>query len=177
MSQSELCYAIGLMSGTSMDGVDASIVKTDGRKCGCGKRGCLETYVSATGIERTVFELLGKEVDNSELRKYSFNELEAKMSSDAAGRGDKIAIKAFEETGRLLGLKLADAVAHTSPEAILLFGGLAGAGDHILKPTRKYFDKYLLKVYRGKTTIQLSALQGKNIAVLGAAALMWNELS
>lgn len=152
-------------------------VKPDGRKCGCGKRGCLETYVSVTGIERTVFELLGKETDPSELRKYSFEELDAIMISEAADKGDKIAKKAFEETGRLLGLKLADAVAHTSPEVIFLFGGLAGAGDYILKPTRKYFDKYLLPVYRGKTSIQLSGLQGKNIAVLGSAALMWNELS
>lgn len=147
-----------------------------GRKCGCGKRGCLETYVSVTGIERTVFELLGKETDESELRGYSFDDLDAIMISRAAENGDKLAKRAFEETGRILGLKLADAVAHTSPEAIFLFGGLAGAGDLILKPTRKYFEKYLLPVYRGKTTIELSALQDKNIAVLGAAALMWKEL-
>jgi len=151
-------------------------VDPDGRKCNCGKRGCLETYVSVTGIERTVFELLGRETEPSELRKYSFNELDAIMISNAAANGDKLAKKAFEKTGQILGLKLADAVAHTSPEAIFLFGGLAGAGDLILKPTRKYFEKYLLPVYRGRTTIQMSALQGKNIAVLGAAALMWNEL-
>jgi glucokinase len=153
------------------------IVDPNGRKCGCGRRGCLETYVSVTGIERTVFEMLGKETESSKLRNYSFNELDAIMISKAAMDGDKLAKKAFEETGRILGLKLADAMAHTSPEAIFLFGGLAGAGDLILKPTQKYFEKYLLPVYRGKTTIRLSALQGKNIAVLGAAALMWNELA
>ncbi|MBE0655422.1 MAG: ROK family protein [Bacteroidales bacterium] len=152
-------------------------VDTNGRKCGCGRRGCLETYVSVTGIERTVFEMLGKETEESELRNYSFHELDALMISKAAENGDKLAKKAFDETGRILGLKLADAMAHTSPEAIFLFGGLAGAGDLILKPVRKYFEKYVLRVYRGKVSIQLSALQGKNIAVLGAAALMWNELA
>ncbi|MGC9342990.1 MAG: ROK family protein [Bacteroidales bacterium] len=153
-----------------------TIVNPEGRKCGCGRRGCLETYVSVTGIERTVFELLGKETEDSLLRDYSFNELDAIMISEAAEKGDKIAKKAFEETGRLLGLKLADAMAHTSPEAIFLFGGLAGAGDLILKPTQKYFEKYLLQVYKGKADIRMSGLQDKNIAVLGAAALMWNEI-
>lgn len=153
-----------------------TIVNPEGRKCGCGRRGCLETYVSVTGIERTVFELLGKETEDSLLRNYSFNELDAIMISEAAEKGDKIAKKAFEETGRLLGLKLADAMAHTSPEAIFLFGGLAGAGDLILKPTQKYFEKYLLQVYKGKAYIRMSGLQDKNIAVLGAAALMWNEI-
>jgi glucokinase len=153
-----------------------TIVDPEGRKCGCGRRGCLETYVSVTGIERTVFELLGQETDDSILRNYSYNQLDAIMISDAAEKGDKIAKKAFEETGRLLGLKLADAMAHTSPEAIFLFGGLAGAGDLILKPTQKYFEKYLLQVYKGKADIRMSGLQDKNIAVLGAAALMWNEI-
>lgn len=151
-------------------------VDTEGRKCGCGKRGCLEAYVSVTGIERTVFELLGKETEDSELRGICFNQLDAIMISKAADNGDKIAKKAFEETGKILGLKLADAVAHTSPEAIFLFGGLASAGDHILKPTRKYFEKYLLTIYKDKIKIELSALQDKNIAVLGAAALIWNEV-
>ncbi len=153
-----------------------TIVNPNGRQCNCGRKGCLETYVSVTGIERTVFELLANETDESELRDHSFNELDAIMISKAAENGDKLALKAFDETGRILGLKLADSMAYTSPEAIFIFGGLAGAGDLILEPTRKYFEYYLLNVYQGKTRIQLSALQGKNIAVLGAAALMWNEL-
>ncbi len=153
------------------------IVDPEGRKCNCGRQGCLETYVSVTGIERTVFELMANETNPSELREYSYNKLDAIMISRAAENGDKLALKAFEETGRILGLKLADAMAVTSPESIFIFGGLAGAGDLILNPTKKYFEEYLLNVFKGKATIQFSALQGKNIAVLGAGALIWNELS
>lgn len=152
-----------------------TIVDPDGRKCACGKRGCLETYVSAPGIRRTVFELLGSEIDNSILKEYCFGNLDAKLISEAALKRDKIALKAFDFTGKILGMKLSDAVAHTSPEAIFLFGGLSNAGDLILKPTKKYFEKYLLKIYKGKVDIRLSALQDKNIAVIGAAALMWDE--
>ena len=106
-----------------------TIVDPEGRKCACGRNGCLETYVSAPGIKRTVFELLANETQNSELRKYSFESLDSKLISDAANNGDEIALKAFDYTGKILGLKLADAVAHTSPEAIFLFGGLTKSCD------------------------------------------------
>jgi glucokinase len=150
-------------------------VDINGRQCACGKKGCLETYASATGIERTAFELMATEIDESELRKYSFDELDAKMISEAALKGDTLALKAFDYTGKLLGLKLADAVAHTSPEAIFLFGGLAAAKDLIFLPTIKYFEQFLLPIYRNKIQILPSALQDKNIAVLGAAALYLSE--
>ena len=153
-----------------------TIVDPNGRKCACGRKGCLETYVSAPGIKRTVFELLGSEIEDSLLKHFCFDKLDAKEISEAANNGDKLAIKAFETTGKILGLKLADAVAHTSPEAIFLFGGLSKAGDLILKPTQKYFEKYVLSIYSEKVKIQQSALQDKNIAVLGSAALMWDEL-
>ncbi|MCK4923173.1 MAG: ROK family protein [Bacteroidales bacterium] len=153
-----------------------TIVDPNGRKCACGRKGCLETYVSAPGIKRTVFNLLAKETETSELIKYSFEELDSKTISDAANRGDKIALKAFDYTGKILGLKLADAVAHTSPEAIFLFGGLSKAGELIFKPTKKYLDKYLLGIYSGKIKLLPSKLQDKNIAILGSAALMWQEL-
>lgn len=153
-----------------------TIVDPEGRKCACGRKGCLETYVSAPGIKRTVFELLGSEIEESVLKTYCFENLDSKLISDAANKGDKIALKAFDKTARILGMKLADAVAHTSPEAIFLFGGLSKAGDLILKPTQKYLDKYALKIYSGKVKILPSALQDKNIAVLGAGALIWNEL-
>jgi glucokinase len=104
------------------------IVDVNGRMCGCGRRGCLETYVSAGGICRTVFELLSERKEQSELRNVGFNQLTSKMISDAALARDPIALAAFEETGRILGWKLADAVTHTSPEALILFGGLSAAG-------------------------------------------------
>ncbi|HYW95133.1 MAG TPA: ROK family protein [Bacteroidales bacterium] len=151
-------------------------VFVDGRQCACGRKGCLETYVSAPGIKRTVFEMLGTEIHDSCLRKYSFEDLDARMISEAALENDPLALKAFDFTGKILGLKLADAVAHTSPEAIFLFGGLANAGDLIFEPVKKYMEQFLLPIFRDKVKIEPSALQHKNIAVLGAAALMWNEM-
>ena len=151
-------------------------VKHRGRECGCGKSGCLETYVSATGIKRTVFKLLAERVTESELRSYSFDELTSKMISEAAKKGDEIALEAFELTGRILGVKLADAVACTSPEAIFLFGGLAQAGDLLLKPTKIYMEENLFPIYRGKVKLLYSDLKETNAAVLGASALAWKEL-
>ncbi len=148
----------------------------NGRECGCGNRGCLEAYVSAPGIIRTVFELLAEYNRESELRRYSFNDLTSEMIYQAAIRGDFIALEAFRNTGKILGTTLADSVAHTSPEKIFLFGGLAKSGDLILKPTREYFEKNLLKIYQGKITIELSSLTDANVAVLGASALIWEEI-
>jgi glucokinase len=148
----------------------------DGRQCACGRRGCLETYVSAPGLKRTVFELLGSETDESVLRQYGFNDLDARLISDAAESRDPIALKAYEFTGKILGMKLADAIAHTSPEAIFLFGGLANAGKLIFDPVNKYMNEFLLPIFRNKIRLEASALQYKNIAVMGAAALMWNEI-
>ena len=153
-----------------------TIVDPDGRQCGCGRRGCLETYASASGIKRTVFELLATSNLPSELREVAFTGLTAAMVSDAALRGDPLALEAFEHTGRLLGLKLADAVAHTSPEAIFLFGGLANAGELIFKPTQRWMEEYMLNIFKNKVKLLPSGLKDKNVAVLGAAALIWNEL-
>ena len=151
-------------------------VKHRGRDCGCGKSGCLETYASATGIKRTVFKLLAERIVESELRNYSFEELTSKMIFEAAKKGDKIALEAFEITGRILGVKLADAVACTSPEAIFLFGGLTKAGDILIEPTKKYMEENLFPIYRGKIKLLVSNLQETNAAVLGASALAWKEL-
>lgn len=151
-------------------------VELDGRSCGCGNKGCLETYVSATGIKRTLFKLLAEKSDKSELRDVSFNELTSKMISEAALKGDTIALEAFEITGKILGVKLADAVAITSPEAIFIFGGLAKAGDLIFKPTQQSMEKYLFPIFRGKVKILPSQLKDMNVAVLGASALAWKEL-
>lgn len=146
------------------------------RQCGCGRIGCLETYVSATGIKRTLFKLMGDMTDESSLRDISFNDLTASMISDAAKKGDKIALRAFEHTGRMLGFKLADVVAHTNPEAVFLFGGLALAKDLIFEPTRRYMEENLLSIYQGKVKLLPSKLNSQNAAVLGASALVWNKI-
>jgi glucokinase len=148
----------------------------NGRQCGCGKRGCLETYVSATGIKRTIFELLAEEIVDSEFRRIPFTRLMPNLITSMAEQGDPIAIKAFERTGALLGRSLADSVAHISPEKIFLFGGLAKAGKWIIEPTVKSMEENLLPIYRNKIQILPSALLNKNIAVLGAAALIWKQL-
>ena len=153
-----------------------TIVRHNGRQCGCGRKGCLETYVSATGIKRTIYKFLADSLDDSQLRSVSFNELSADMISEAAKRGDKIAIDAFEYTGSLLGQKLADSVAHTSPEAIFLFGGLAKAGDFILEPTQRHLEMNLLSIYKNKVKVLLSGMAELNAAVMGAGALAWKEI-
>lgn len=151
-------------------------VKLEGRQCGCGKTGCLETYVSATGIKRTAFKLLADRNVSSELRSISYEDMTSKMIYEAARKGDPIALEAFEYTGRILGAKLADAVGHTSPEAIFLLGGLAKANEFIINPTKKYMEENLLPIYRNKVKILPSSLQDTNAGILGASALAWNEL-
>jgi glucokinase len=146
------------------------------RECGCGKKGCLETYVSATGIKRTVLKIMADSIEPSVLRKFSFEELEAKKIHDAAINGDAVAIRAFEHTGRILGFKLADVVAHTNPEAIFLFGGLALAGELIFAPTKKYMEENLLYIYKGKVQLLPSGLSAQNAAVLGASSLIWTDI-
>lgn len=147
-----------------------------GRHCNCGKRGCLETYVSATGIKRTVYKLLADHLEPSELRGISFDNLNTKMITESAKRGDIVAREAFEYTGRILGLKLAETVVHTDPEAIFLFGGLSLAGDLIFKPTVKHMEANLMPVFRGKVKILPSGLQNQAAPILGASSLVWNYL-
>lgn len=146
------------------------------RDCGCGRKGCLETYVSATGLKRTVLKIMADRLDESELRKHSFDELDSKMIYDAARRGDPIALEAFEHTGAMLGFKLADVVAHTNPEAIFLFGGLALAKELIFEPARKHMEENLLYIYRDKVKLLPSELSTQNAAVLGASSLVWSTL-
>ena len=168
----ELVYGADGFAGE----IGHTIVDPNGRECGCGRKGCLETYASASGIRRTVFELIGTTNIPSELRNVSFNQLESKNIADAANNGDKLALAAFDYTGKILGLKLADSVAHLSPEAIILFGGLALSGDLIFTPTKRYMEEYLLNIFKNKVKLLPSALPGAHAAVLGASALIWNEL-
>lgn len=151
------------------------VVEPGGRQCGCGRRGCLETYVSATGIKRTVFELMARETVPSVLRDVSFSGFDARMITEAAQKGDPLALEAFRYTAQMLARALADAVAVTSPEAVFLFGGLAQAGDFLLEPVRRYLDEKLLYVYRGNVKVLPSGILAQNAAILGASALVWAE--
>jgi len=149
----------------------------DGRVCGCGLRGHLEAYCSATGIKRTVFELLAEYNDSeSELAKVPYNEMNAKKVFDAAEKGDVIAKKTFEHTGHLLGRGLADTVAHLSPEAIFLFGGAAAAGHYIFTPTKASLEAHLLPIFKNKVKILPSELSEGSAAIVGASALVWKEI-
>lgn len=147
------------------------------RLCGCGRKGCLETYVSAPGIKRTAFELLSHENYPSVLRDFSYNQLTSKDIYTAAVNGDKIANEAFEKTGKILGEALADLVAITTPEAIFLFGGLAKSRKLILDPCRKSMEDNLLSVWKGKVKLLISELDDDNAAILGSSALAWKELN
>lgn len=151
-------------------------VNPSGRYCGCGKRGCLETYVSASGIKRTVYKLLADFTSESELRAVSFDNLDTKMITEAAMRGDTVAKAAFEYTGRILGMKLADSVVHTDPEAIILFGGLSLAGDLIFEPTIRHMEENMMPVFKGRVKVMPSLLQNQAAPILGSASLIWDYL-
>lgn len=152
-----------------------TIVQVDGRICGCGRKGCLETYVSAPGLTKTMINFLEKSPQKSELRTVNTSELNSEMVYKAALKGDYLALKAFDFTANILGKELADMVAITSPEAIFLFGGLAYSGNFIFEPTEKYLNQYLHNIYKNKIKLLPSGLAENNAAVLGAAALAWNE--
>ena len=150
------------------------IIDPSGRLCGCGRKGCVETYCSATGIKYTFIELLEKNNIEPVVDKSNIN---AKYIYDQAIAGNKLALEAFEITGDYLGFTLANSVAYTSPEAIFLFGGLANAGEYIFKPTIRSFEKNLLQIYKNKIKILPSGLKESDAAVLGAASLIWKELN
>lgn len=142
-----------------------------GRECGCGREGCLEAYVSATGIVKTVFELFAERRDPSPLRKVPFDELTSKMIAKAADEGDQIALAAFEQTAEMLGLAINNAAAFCSPEAVFLFGGLAQSGDLLLDPLNRFVDENIFGHYRRSFKIMLSGLNEADAAILGASAL------
>lgn len=151
------------------------IVAPEGRQCGCGRKGCLETYVSATGVKRTVYKMLAKYIYPSELRAIPFDQMTAKIVSEAAHKGDMIALNTFKYTGKMLGEALANMVAITSPEAIFLMGGLAQAGDLLFEPTKDHMEINVLKIFSNKVKLLPSQLT-KNAAIYGAAALVWKEI-
>lgn len=154
-----------------------TIVDSNGRKCSCGRNGCLETYVSANGIKRSVSYFLCHSNEKSALRNISFNELTSKKISELANTNDPIALKVFEYTGEVLGKALANTVTFFNPEAIIMFGGLADADNLLLAPTSFYFEKYLLNIYKGKVQILKSELQNGRAAVLGACTFIQKTIS
>ncbi|MBS1783443.1 MAG: ROK family protein [Bacteroidetes bacterium] len=144
----------------------------EGRDCGCGRKGCLETYTSATGIVRTAKERLERYSKGSSSLQLA-NKLTAESIFQAAEMGDALARDIFQFTGKILGQTLADVVAITSPEAIIFFGGLAHAGKWILEPTQHHMEANLLSLYKNKVKFLLSALPDADVAILGASALVW----
>lgn len=148
----------------------------DGRDCGCGRQGCLETYVSATGIVRTVQWLLSEMNDPSALRNITASEMTSWQIAEAALAEDRVALAAFDFTSEMLARAIVNAVVVTSPEAIFLFGGLSNAGDLLLKPVRDYVDEYIQPVFKDTVSVLLSGIKENNAAVLGSAALAWKEI-
>ena len=143
------------------------------RPCGCGRKGCLETYCSATGVARTARHLLETRNEASLLRKLNVDEITSFDVFQAAEAGDKLALEIFEETGSRLGAACADFAAFSSPEAFVFFGGLTKAGDYIMDPIKRAYDENVLFVYKDKAKLLISTLNGSEAAVLGASALGW----
>ncbi len=151
------------------------IVEPNGRNCGCGNNGCLETYASATGIRRTALNLIDNTGTPSVLRKIEREKLTAKDVSIAAAEGDKLALEVWDITGHYLALGVATATVVTCPEAVFLFGGPTKAGDLLMNPLKKYLDKYMLSAMKD-TKIMFSKL-GEDAAILGASALALNAIA
>ena len=146
----------------------------NGRLCGCGRTGCLEAYTSATGVARTAREYLELRPEaQTRLRSIPIDDITSKDVFDAAMAGDEMAREIFRFTGEMLGEAFADFVAFSSPEAIILFGGLAKAGDLIMNPIRESMEKNLLNIFKNKVQLMFSDLKESDAAVLGASALGW----
>ncbi len=152
------------------------IVERNGRKCGCGRLGCLEAYTSASGVVRTVKTLLADSDKPSELRDIPIDTMTAHQIYNAAKNGDTIGIEAFDTTARYLGEAMADAAAYFSPEAFFLAGGVAQAGEFIFEPIKRYLEANLFGIFKNKIKILPSGLPINNSAILGASALAWHEL-
>ena len=151
------------------------IVYRNGRVCGCGRKGCLEQYASATGIVKTYYELLRtKNVD--QFRMSLGNMIDAEEIFTRAKEGEEMALEAFNRTGYILGFALANSACYTRPEKIFLFGGLAQAGDMLFKPTIESFNENVMGIYAGKIQILPSGLKESEAAILGAASLIWKEI-
>jgi glucokinase len=184
-----LTLGTGLGSGIVIDGkmvyghtgfageVGHMIVVPDGRVCGCGRKGCLEAYASATGLVRTVSEMICESREESVLRDVPPSKLTAKQIAGAAEKNDPIAVKAMQYTAEKLGFGIVNSIVFSSPEAIFLFGGLAQAGEILFKPVREYLKKHNYVLFKNTVKILPSGIPESNGAVMGAAALILNEIS
>ena len=146
-------------------------VRNNGRSCGCGRSGCLEAYCSAMGVARTAREWLELSDEPSLLR--NCDNIASKDVYDAAKEGDKLALKVFEFTGKILGRSLADFIAFSAPEAIVLFGGLARAKEFLTEPILESMNANVLNLWKNKVELVYSQLKESDAAILGASALAW----
>ena len=153
-----------------------TIIDPDGRECNCGRKGCLETYCSVTGFVRTAQILLAQTAKKSLLHDIAVEKITGLTITEAAQKGDRLALEIFDFTAKKLALSLANAVAITSPEAIILFGGLANSGHLLIEPTRRYLESFLLNIFQNQVELKISTLTEKNAAILGASAIVWNSL-
>ncbi len=149
------------------------VKRNNGRLCGCGRTGCLEAYCSATGVARTAREFLEIRTEPSTLRNIPIDQITSKDVYDAAMNGDKLAKDVFDYTGKILGEAFCDMMVFSSPEAFILFGGLAKSGELLLKPLRNAMDLNMMACFKGKPKVLLSELKEADAAVLGASALGW----
>ncbi len=145
-----------------------------GRDCGCGRKGCLETYCSATGVARTAKEVVSTSDVPTMLRDIPTEEITSRDVAEAAAAGDKVAQEIYDFTGRMLGEACANFATFSSPEAFVFFGGLTKAGELLMNPLRKAYDEHVLRIYRGKARMLVSKLDDAQAAVLGASALGWD---
>jgi len=170
VANGELIYGHDGMAGE----LGHTIIIPDGRiHPGTGKKGSLESYASATGVATSAVEILNTTDRPSTLRNIPTDKIDSKAVFEAAIAGDEVAKEVFEYTGRILGISLANFVMFSSPEAIILFGGLTKAGDLILKPTREHMEANLIEIFHNKVKILISHLKESDAAILGASALMW----
>lgn len=150
------------------------VKRNNGRLCGCGRCGCLETYCSATGVARTAREFLEARANEpSLLRNMETSDITSKDVYDAAIAGDKLAKDVFDFTGEILGAALADFTVFSAPQAFVLFGGLAKSGDLLMKPLRESMEKNMMGIWKNKVKVLISELKEADAAVLGASALGW----
>ena len=154
-----------------------SVVQFEGRHCNCGKRGCLETYLSATGLKRTAFELLGTDKRDSALRKLTYEQATPEMIATLAKKNDPLAIEAFQRTAWHLGVTMANLTEQLGPEGFIISGGLAEAGALLFEPAQQILHNYLQPIYRNQLQIRKASLSADEVGILGAGALVMNHIA